>query len=88
MFHRVKLVERVGVRAEMSEEKSENPVYRYIDWLFAGNPVLVAMKFIWTGMYVTAFTTFNFVAGMFILGCGIVIWFVWNDLENWEIDLK
>jgi len=72
----------------MPENGSEQSgvVRDYIRWLFKGNILLVVLKFIWTGMYLTAFLTFKLKAGAIIAGAGIVVWFLWNDKENWYIE--
>lgn len=71
----------------MSEEpeKQRTMVGEYIEWLFEGNILVVILKFIWTGMYLTAFTTFQFIEGLVIVAAGAAIWFVANDWQNWEI---
>lgn len=72
----------------MSEEPEpqRTMIGEYIEWLFKGNILVVILKFIWTGMYVTAFTTFQFIEGVVIVAAGAVIWFVANDWQNWEIE--
>lgn len=71
----------------MSEEpeKEKTVLGQYITWLFEGNILFIIIKFLWTGWYVTAFTTFQFIEGVIILAVGGIVWFVYHDWQNWEI---
>lgn len=74
----------------MSEEnkspEQETLLGQYFSWLFKGNILFVIAKFVWTGMYVTAFTTFQFIEGGVLVVAGIVVWFIANDWQNWQIE--
>jgi len=74
----------------MSEEEEEQATIleRYIWWLFEGNILFVPLKFVWTGMWMTAFLTFQFIEGVVILAIGAGIWFIANDWQNWEVEFE
>jgi len=74
----------------LSDEK-ESPegngmFFSYVEWLFEGNILVVGLKFVWTGMWLTALTTFQFVEAAVIFGLGVAVWFVANDWQNWQVE--
>lgn len=71
--------------SEETENVEQGIVDTYVKWLFEGNVLFIALKFIWTGMWITALTTFQFIETAVILGIGAVLWFIANDYQNWEI---
>lgn len=73
---------------ESFEEEPQGIISEYIDFLFRGNVLVVALKFIWTGWWVTALITFHFIEMAVLLGAGVLIWFVVNDAENWQVEFE
>lgn len=72
----------------MMEEKEKGILYRYFEWCFEGRAITVVGKFVWTGMWITALTTFQFIEAAVIFGVGAGLWFVLNDYQNWEIEFE
>lgn len=68
------------------EDPNQSLIRRYNAWLFSGSLITVALKFSWTGIWLTALTTFQFKKALAIIISGIIIWFIVNDYENWYIE--
>lgn len=69
------------------DEVNETVIEAYVKWLFEGNIIFVISKFVWTGMYLTAILTFQFIKAAAVIFLGALIWFVANDWQNWEIKM-
>lgn len=74
-------------QADPAQENSYGPIMKYVNWISSGNIIYVAAKILWTGWWLTALLTFNFIETGVLLVVGILIWFIVNDYENWYIEV-